>query len=98
MKEFNLSDRRKKLFDQLWIDLQEGNLTLRDIFNDCVEVHKDLDKEFIKKLKEGIQEVQNHHDNYVLKESDIDFVHEFIDKLAGKQLTGGQEDEKGKIK
>ena len=50
--EKTLSEKRKEYYKQLWIDLQEGNLTLRQIVDDFIEVSNDLDKEFIKDLEE----------------------------------------------
>ena len=43
-------------------------------------------KEFIKKLKDGIQEIHTPTGRYVLNEGSIDVFHEFIDKLAGDDL------------
>jgi predicted transcriptional regulator len=40
---------------------------------------------FVEDLKSGIQEVRNHHEKYILKESDIQFIHDFIDELSSKQ-------------
>jgi len=78
-KPFNLSEKRKELYKQLWIDLQEGNLTLRQIIDDFIEVNNDLDKEFIKRLKEEIE----------LRSPDFQatgWIHNAIDKLAGDKL------------
>jgi len=41
----------------------------------------DQHEKFVKDLKKKIQEVKNHHEKYVLKESDIQFIHDFIDEL-----------------
>jgi len=56
-KQFKLDEKRKILFNQLWADLQEQNLTLRQIFDDCVEVHTGLDEEFIKKYIKRLNKV-----------------------------------------
>jgi hypothetical protein len=51
-------------------------------------------KEAFLKMKVGIREVRNHHEEYVLKESNIMFVEDFIDKSAKEDLGIDMEDKK----
>lgn len=68
-KEFNLKDKRKELFEEVFDKEIEKELFI--IFN-CIE---DQDKEFIKRLKEELP---------YNKKSWSGKVHNIIDKLSGE--------------
>ena len=73
MKEFNLSEKRKKLRE----DLINANWATNTI-NAIVDEVEKQDKEFIRLLKEGAEENLNPDDAY--------WFIQFIEKRAGEKL------------
>lgn len=83
-KEFNLSEKRKKLYHELkkqFEGIEHIDRILFVILN-CVD---EQDKEFIQKLKEGIAD----EDRYLGlgKGTGVLDINAFIDKLAGEELS-----------
>jgi len=90
-KEFNLSEQRKSYYKQLIVDCRnvmsswtcpiKFKIQLEEQINLFREVMQDLDKEFIRRLKEEFKDV----DLMIVNPDNI------IDKLAGKELSGGND-------
>jgi len=79
-KEFNLSEKRKKLLEHLTgFERQIGAVNDREveIIQTILKLVEEQDKEFIKRLKEFIRETPNIR-KYIVQEE--------IDKLIGKRL------------
>ena len=91
-KEFNLSEKRKSYYTQLILDLRrvfqkwecplKFKIELEEQINIFREVMRDLDKEFIRLLKEELC--------HCIKEKGAEYYCsycEFVNKLAGKDLV-----------
>jgi len=77
MSEFNLSAKRKKLLEDTITAFALSDITIEDVFDKIQE----QDKEFIKRLKEGMFNLFGHETGGTMGEIDG-----LIDKLAGDKL------------
>jgi len=79
-KEKTLNENVSDCLKQLEIDLREGNLPLTQIISDFKEVLTDYEKEFIKKLKKYVNNLDGWNAYTFGK------IGKKINRLAGKEL------------
>jgi len=88
MKEFSLIKEREQLHKDLIKNLQNVNCYNRGIIEMLIELNNDIDKEYIKHLKEGFYLMIVNCELGKTIEEQINNAFMIIDKNAGERLNG----------